>query len=374
MRRTNHPRLVGVAWFIFVLAMVILMLTASFFLTAYLYQITHLHPPVLLAQIINTLLSLVLIGLTVGGMGKIARAKGWIPEMQVFAPIVEALEKIAKGDFSIRLENEFKDNQMVSELANSVNNMVVELGQMENLRQEFISNVSHEIQSPLTSIRGFAQALQNEDLSPEERRHYLSIIEAESTRLSRLADNLLKLASLESDQAHFEPRPYRLDKQIRDLILACEPQWTGKDIDMDVSLEEVAVTADEDLLSQVWVNLIHNSIKFTPPGGKVCVELRRQGDQVEFKITDTGIGIPEEDQARVFERFYKADKSRTRSKGGNGLGLAIAKKIVEMHAGEIGVESTPGSGATFTVRLGATRLPVPQFPNSRRKVPGSTRL
>jgi signal transduction histidine kinase len=220
------------------------------------------------------------------------------------------------------------------------------------MRQEFISNVSHEIQSPLTSIRGFAQALQSDQLSPEDRHHYLSIIETESKRLSRITEDLLKLAALESEHAKFEPAAYHLDKQIRDLILACEPQWTEKGIDMDVTLEEVTIMADQDLLSQVWINLIHNSIKFTPVGGTVRVGLHRQGSNVvEFCITDTGIGIAEEDQVRIFERFYKADKSRDRSIAGSGLGLSITKKILEMHKGTIEVQSKLGQGTQFTICL-----------------------
>jgi two-component system, OmpR family, phosphate regulon sensor histidine kinase PhoR len=231
--------------------------------------------------------------------------------------------------------------------------MAQELKQMETLRQEFISNVSHEIQSPLTSIRGFARALQNDELSPQDRAHYLGIIETESMRLSRLSDNLLALAALESDTMRFEPQTYRLDRQIRKLILACEPQWTAKNIEMDVDVaaDELNICADEDLLSQVWVNLLHNAIKFTPQGGHIWVRAKEHNERVEFSITDNGVGIAEEDQARLFERFYKADKSRDRSLGGNGLGLSIAKKIVEMHHGEISVESRVGAGATFRVWL-----------------------
>jgi two-component system, OmpR family, phosphate regulon sensor histidine kinase PhoR len=350
MKKVN-PKLLGFAWFIFVLIFVTGMFTVSFFLTAYLYKITNLNPPALLIQIVNSLLGLLFAGLMIGGVAKVARSSGWIPEMQLFGPIIEALEKIAQGDFSIRLDNEFQNHQIASELANTVNKMALELDQMEKMRQEFISNVSHEIQSPLTSIRGFAQALENDQLSPAERHHYLGIIENESIRLSRITEDLLKLASLESDQLKFDPRPYRLDKQIRNLILACEPQWTDKAIDMDVSLEEAEITADEDLLSQVWINLLHNSIKFTPERGKVCVALHQQDGRIEFRIADTGIGIAEEDQARVFERFFKADKSRERSKGGSGLGLSIAKTIVEMHKGTIEVESQLGAGTTFIVSL-----------------------
>jgi signal transduction histidine kinase len=360
----RNAKLFGIAWFIFLLALVSGMFAVSFFLTASLFKITHLTPSNVLIQIINSLLGLLFTALIVGSIGKIAISKHWLPENNVFGPIVDALEKIAKGDFSVRLESPAHENQIVGVLANSVNKMALELEQMESLRQEFISNVSHEIQSPLTSMRGFAQALQNDQLSPEDRNHYLSIIETESTRLSRITEDLLKLAALEAEHAKFEPKSYRLDKQIRSLILACEPQWTGKDLEMIVALEEVDIIADEDLLSQVWTNLIHNSIKFTPQGGKVWVDLRRQGNSVEFKIRDTGIGIAQEDQGRIFERFYKADKSRTRSNGGSGLGLAIAKKIIELHSGEIGVESDPGTGTIFSVRLNASRIAHPDsIPN-----------
>ncbi len=346
-----RQRLIGFAWFIFVLVLVAGMFTVAFFLTSYLYKIMSFRPPLLVSEFINTLLGLLFTGLIVGGISKLARAQGWMPEMNVFAPILDAMERIAAGDFSVRLDNDFEENQIVSKLANSVNKMVLELDQLENMRQEFISNVSHEIQSPLTSIRGFAQVLENDHLSPEERHHYLSIIGAESARLSRITEDLLKLAALESEDAKFEPKPYRLDKQVRDLILACEPQWTAKGIEIDVSLEDVSITADEDLLSQVWTNLIHNSIKFTPQNGRVCVELRRQGDKIEFRISDTGLGISKEDQERVFERFFKADKARTHSNGGSGLGLSIVKKIVEMHEGTIDLESKPEKGTTFTIAL-----------------------
>jgi signal transduction histidine kinase len=224
---------------------------------------------------------------------------------------------------------------------------------MEKMRQEFISNVSHEIQSPLTSISGFARALRDTRLSEEERAHYLDIIETESIRLSKMSDNLLKLTSLESEHHPFEPKRYRLDKQLRAVVLACEPLWLDKSIDMDVSLEEGEIDADPDLMNQVWGNLIHNSIKFTPRGGTIGVELQFRDGEAAVRISDTGIGIGEEDLPRIFERFYKADKSRNRAGGGSGLGLSIVKKIVDLHHGSIDVQSRPGEGTVFTVRLPA---------------------
>ena len=327
--------------------------TGAFFLTALLYHTIGHAPPPFLVQVINALLGACLsVLLAVGFFAWLnSRPRARRRWLGLFEPIMRAMEQIARGDFQVRLEYPTLANPVVSELTDSVNQMALELNQMEQMRQEFISNVSHDIQSPLTSIRGFAQALHDEHLSAQEREHYLTIIETESMRLSRMTDNLLKLASLESKHMRLEPKSYRLDKQIRTLILAYEPQWTAKALDMDVALEEVEILADEDLLSQVWSNLLHNSIKFTPDGGRVCVEVYRQGSTVECRITDTGIGIPEEAQAHIFERFYQADASRERSREGSGLGLAIAKLIVELHQGTIGVASWSGAGTTLIVSL-----------------------
>lgn len=328
-------------------------LIGTYFLTDALFHAIGFAPPPFLAQVINSLLGLVLYALLAFGFfswGSLrpGAKRRWLG---ILEPIVVAMERIAKGDFQVRLQHNVGANAIVGTLATSVNQMALELNQMEHMRQDFISNVSHEIQSPLTSIRGFARALHDEQLGAQERHHYLSIIETESVRLSRLTDNMLKLASLESAQLQIDCTSYRLDKQIRSLILACEPQWMGKSIDLDAALDEVIINADEDLLSQVWSNLLHNSVKFTPEGGKVSVAVRREGCQITCRICDTGIGIPEEAQPLVFERFYKADPARERTREGSGLGLAIAKKIVELHQGTIGVASQPGAGTTFIVSL-----------------------
>lgn len=351
MKMGQAVRVVATAAFL--LLLLAGMVTGAFFLTALLYHTIGHAPPPFLVQVINALLGVCLSFLLAVGFfawinSRPPAKRRWLG---LFEPILQAMEQIAKGDFQVRLQYPTRANPVVSELANSLNQMALELNQMEQMRQEFISNVSHEIQSPLTSIRGFAQALHDEHLSVEERDHYLAIIEAESMRLSRMTDNMLKLASLESEHLRVAPKSYRLDKQIRTLILAYEPQWTAKTLDMDVVLEEVEILADEDLLSQVWSNLLHNSIKFTPQGGSVCVEAHRRGSTVECRITDTGIGIPEEAQAHIFERFYKADASRERSREGSGLGLAITQKIVELHQGTIGVASQAGAGTTLIVSL-----------------------
>jgi signal transduction histidine kinase len=268
-----------------------------------------------------------------------------------YLEVINALKRIANGDFNVYLDYKTNQRNEFTPLIGHINHMAKQLKQMEEMRQEFISNVSHEIQSPLTSIMGFARALQYNQLTQEERNHYLSIIETESRRLSKLSDNLLKLTSLESENHPFERKSYRLDQQIRTIILACEPHWMEKEMDMDVSLEKVTIVADEDLMSQVWTNLIHNSIKFTPRLGRIHIHLHQADDKAIIKISDTGIGISKKDQVHVFERFYKADKARERSKGGSGLGLSIVKKIIEMHEGTVIVESEEGKETIFTISI-----------------------
>ena len=337
---------IALAW-----VFMVVVYSSTFFLTSLVFKKVNFNPPGFISQLINIMVAWIVIFLIGSIFSAFARNRGWERQRGPLGPVIDAMERIAKGDFSVRVADYFQEDEPFGKLVESVNNMALELDAMEKLRQEFISNVSHEIQSPLTSIRGFSQALQNDRLSPEERAHYLAIIEDESTRLSRITENLLKLASLESDEVKFDPQPFRLDKQVRHLVLACEPRWTEKQIEVDADLQEITFNGDEDLLSQVWNNLIYNSIKFTPPGGKINVALKRQDGQVVFRICDTGVGIPPADLERIFERFYKADKSRTRSAEGSGLGLSIAQKIVQMHQGSIRVESQPEAGSTFVVTL-----------------------
>ncbi|HDR7772430.1 TPA: two-component sensor histidine kinase [Bacillus paranthracis] len=265
--------------------------------------------------------------------------------------IIEPIQKIAKGDFSVKIRNEEKYDGEIGVLVKSINDMTDELNAMEKMRQEFVSNVSHEIQSPLTSIKGFARALQDNNLSEEKREHYLTIIETETTRLSKLSQNLLKLTLLESEEYTPERVTYRLDQQLKQIVLNSEPLWAEKEIELELNLEKVHITADQESMSQVWINLIHNSIKFTPSGGTITIQLKEYEKVVEVRIRDSGIGISKEQRQHIFERFYKADSSRNRAYGGSGLGLAIVKKVLELHQGEIKVESEEGSGTEFIVRI-----------------------
>ena len=336
------------------LTALVLAWTASFYLTKAIYARAHWQPHELVNYLLNAALGFVIFGIFIMLIGPFVRPR----EYDFFIEMIEALRRISRGDFGVSLQmgqeaksGRQREDHPYSQLVESINSMAANLKAMEELRQEFISNVSHEIGSPLTSISGFARALKNNRLEPELRDRYLTIIETECSRLSKLSDNLLKLAVLDSDRQPYHPAPYRLDQQLVSLILACEPQWEAKGIEMSVEAAEIEVIADEDLLSQVWINLIHNAIKFTPQGGSIAVTLVKKSGQAVVRITDTGPGISELDRKRIFERFFKADKARQRTEGGSGLGLSIVSKILELHRGTIGVSGQPGEGAEFTVTL-----------------------
>ncbi|WP_037463954.1 sensor histidine kinase [Shimazuella kribbensis] len=342
----NKYSVQNIAGIMIVLILFIGCLTAAFFLTSFLYTTIEIFPSALVVQVINSLL-----GLMIGAILIKIAARFDRPTKGLFDSIIHAQKKISSGNYEVELDTNGKELGPFGELVESVNQMAIELSKMEKMRKEFIANVSHEIQSPLTSIHGFAQTLRNSQLSPENRIHYLDIIESESVRLSKMSDSLLRLASLEADTMKFEPEIYRLDKQLRSIILACEPQWSDKNMNMDIMLEELEIRADKDMMGQIWINLIHNSIKFTPKGGNMSIAIRQDGEDIVGVISDTGIGISQEDQIYIFERFFKTDRSRKPANQGSGLGLSIVKKMVDMHKGKITVESKLGLGSTFTVTL-----------------------
>ncbi|PYZ94719.1 two-component sensor histidine kinase [Salipaludibacillus keqinensis] len=262
--------------------------------------------------------------------------------------LTTAAKEMAKGNFSIRLKN--KNNQdEVGELIRSFNHMASEVEQIDKMRDDFVSSVSHEFQSPLTSIRGFTKAIRDDVVPKKNQKEYLDIIYEETQRLSRLSENLLQLASLESDHYPLKHVKYRLDEQFRRAVLATEPLWKKKQLGLELNLDSVEVKADEDLLNQVWVNLLANAIKYSPQGETLTCTLKEIGKNIEVSIEDNGKGIPEEEIPHLFNRFYKVDKARSSSIEGNGLGLSIVKKILSIHNFDIQVTSEHHKGSTFTV-------------------------
>jgi two-component system phosphate regulon sensor histidine kinase PhoR len=339
MKKANFIHKVS---FLFIMSSVF---AAAYALTRLIFGVTG-HPPEPVDYILSGLLGMILMPL----VGRFLIFQQMFDSLhgKPLMEILNAMSKIAQGDFNVFVDAD-EEHSPYSEVADSVNKMARELGSLEKLRQDFISNVSHEIQSPLTSISGYASLLMRDGISPEQIIHYATIIEAESKRLSKLSDNLLRLSVLEADGAPPEVKAFRLNKQLESIILMLEPQWSQKNIILDVSMPVMTMNGNEDLLSQVWINLLHNAIKFTPENGGIHVVLGGNEDNVICTIADNGIGISPEDQIHIFERFYKVDKARDRSLGGNGLGLSLVKKIVEMHGGQVTVESELGKGSIFKV-------------------------
>jgi two-component system phosphate regulon sensor histidine kinase PhoR len=229
---------------------------------------------------------------------------------------------------------------------------VTDARNFDQVRSEFVGNVSHELRTPLTSIKGFVETLVDGALEDGVLcRRFLSIIDTETDRLTRLIEDLLTLSSIESKETIMRPKPVCLVHSIRGVLNIFSPQISEKMLQVEfihppkVSL----VFVDEDLVGQVLINLLDNAIKYTPQGGKVFIRCREENSRLIITVTDTGMGIPHESIPRVFERFYRVDKARSRDQGGTGLGLAIVKHIVESHGGDVFVNSQVGEGSTFGV-------------------------
>lgn len=263
--------------------------------------------------------------------------------------LTQATKQIAKGHYDIHLNVRLRDE--IGELAHHFSQMAKSLEQLEAMRQEFVSNVSHEIQSPLASIQGFSQTLQSKELSEDQRQHYLSIIENESRRMSQLSKQLLTMASLDKEKEILNKHSFDAAAQIKQVLFMMEWSWREKDLALEMDLPAADIYADEQLLHQVWTNLIMNSIKFTEKGGSISIKLVKKEHEYHIEIKDTGIGISSDDLPYIFNRFYKADKARIRKEAGSGLGLAITKKIIELHNGQIRVTSQLGKGTAFHIYL-----------------------
>lgn len=259
--------------------------------------------------------------------------------------LTKATERVATGDFNIDLENHRKDE--LGTLISSFNTMAKELKTIEILRNDFISDISHEFKTPLTSIEGYTKLLKVCD--EEERYEYIDIITEETNRLSTLAINILTLNKIENENTPIYMEEFSMDEQIRKAILLLESKWCEKDIEFEIDLETIQYRGNQNLIYQVWVNLIDNGIKFSPKGQIVEIKLYKEQTKVIFSIKDNGIGIPKEKENRIFEKFYKEDKSRNTE--GNGLGLSIVKKIIDMHKGKIYLDFDIENGTKIIVEL-----------------------
>jgi signal transduction histidine kinase len=265
--------------------------------------------------------------------------------------ITEATEKIMSGDFSVRIKPmQSSGMEGFDQIAMAINQMAEELSGVETLRTDFIANVSHEMKTPLAVMQNYGTLLQTPDLSEEKRIEYARGVTDGSRRLAEMMTNILKLNRLENQQIFPEAEKFDLGEQLCECLLQFENVWEKKNIEIDTDIaEDIKVEADAELLSLVWNNLFSNAFKFTPSGGKVTVSLAATEDYAVVKVKDTGCGMTREVGEHIFEKFYQGDTSH--SVQGNGLGLALVKRVIDIMQGEIGVESAVGVGTAFTVKI-----------------------
>lgn len=265
--------------------------------------------------------------------------------------ITDATERIMQGDFSVRVKPMHGSGmEGFNQIGIAINQMAQELSGTETLRTDFIANVSHELKTPLAVMANLSTMLQRPGISEAEKNEYAKAIAEAARRLAQLITNILKLNKLENQQIFPQPKEFDLGEQLCECLLVFEDAWETKDLEIETDIEEdVRIKSDPELLSLVWNNLISNAVKFTPPGGKIGVSLKTDGNTVSVSVSDTGCGMKPEVGQHIFEKFYQGDTSHAAQ--GNGLGLALVKRVVDILNGEIGVQSIYGQGSTFTVRF-----------------------
>ena len=269
--------------------------------------------------------------------------------------ITTATERIMQGDFTVRIPpiKGVPEDESFNRIASAVNRMVAELSGTETLRTDFIANVSHELKTPLAIMGNYATMLQRPGITEEEKNEYAKAISDAARRLAQLITNILKLNKLENQQIFPQTEEYDLGEQLCECLLQFEDAWERKDLNIETEIEDdVRIRSDGELLSVVWNNLFSNAVKFTPAGGVIGITLKTEGDSIVVSVRDSGCGMDSETGRHIFEKFYQGDTSHATQ--GNGLGLALVKRVVDILNGEISVQSVVGEGSTFTVKFKRT--------------------
>lgn len=289
-------------------------------------------------------------------------AIGFILVMRsIMKPILEldkAVSKVTEGDYNVKVDT-YNKAEAIADLLDNFNRMVEQLRNNEYLHRDFSSNISHEFKTPLAIIKGYADLLEEGNLTEEEQKNYAQYISKESKRLSTLTANLLSLSSLDYDKIHGRKTTFSIDEQIRQAVLNMEAKWLEKNIDIELNLKEVYFTGEEELINQVWYNLLDNAIKFTEDGGRISlsIDVDQDGitvkdvhqDSVTIKLEDTGVGMDVETLKHIYEQFYRGDTAKRYE--GTGLGLSLVQRIIHLHDGKISADSKLGEGTCFTIVL-----------------------
>lgn len=291
--------------------------------------------------------SLILVGVIFGGTSIITGTLLFLVAGKiVLKPInklLDGMNSLANGKYETRID--FKEFPQIS---NSFNSLAKELENVQILRQDFINNFSHEFKTPIVSIKGLVGLMKNKKLTKEKEREYLEVIDEEINRLSLITTNVLNLSKLDNQEILTEYASFNLSEQIRRIVLLFERQWSSKNLTFKMDFDEVVVNGNEDMLKQVWVNLIDNAIKFADNSTEIEINVEKLNSQILVSVGDVGVSILDEDKDKIFNKFYQVDN--TYSKTGNGIGLSIVKKIIKLHKGAVSVESL-NNKTIFTVKL-----------------------
>lgn len=309
------------------------------------------------SELTQTLIPMFYWGLVAVGLTLFTRRKIKKTYEEPLHKMAEATKKVAGGDFSVYIPAFHTMDRLdyLDVMILDFDKMVEELGSVETLKTDFISNVSHEMKTPIAVIKNYAELLQGKNVSDEQRKEYGESIENAAARLSDLITNILKMNKLENQRISPEVKVYDVCRQLCECILQFEDAWEEKQIELEVEIEDEAyIKADESLLELVWNNLLSNAVKFTEPGGTITVRQAFNENSVTVSVSDTGCGISKKSLKHIFDKFYQGDTSH--SKEGNGLGLALVKRVLELMDGDIQVTSEEGKGSTFTVTLPAADL------------------
>lgn len=299
---------------------------------------------------IPTIVFTLAFGLIIGG---VLSACVGLMLLKPIRKIQSAMTDVTDGDLSVNIEEKSRLEE-VENIYHSFNLMIKELRSNQAMQKDFVSNVSHEFKTPLSTIEGYATLLQDGSLSQEEREEYAKEIANTTRDMTELVGNILLLSKISNQAIDFKKEEFSLDEQLRKVVVNLEPRWSQKNIELDVEFDNVRFVGNEVLIYNVWRNLIENAIKFSPDNGKVSIYLKKQNDNVIFTVTDQGQGVKEEDKKLIFDKFYQADTSHKQE--GNGLGLPLVKTILELFSGSVQVENVIDEnsmvkGCSFTVTL-----------------------